>query len=291
MEVKTNATENGLMIFQNEEFGSVRTVMIDDEPWFVGKDVAEALGFKRTADALSAHVDDEDKNFVKVGEIPTLNVASPRGLYIINESGLYSLILSSKLPNAKKFKRWVTAEVLPALRKTGTYTIQNMSTDEKMQIIAQGCNELKTDLLEVKSVTQDLSTRVDIIEKSLDVLDSAKNFGKKKRLMDTVVAKACSFTDGNVVHQVLWRKNFIMNNYARIKRAFDVARIGQIPASQFDTALEMAQSYYPRDNYIQNKIAGWQGEREKNTIDDKVLIALLQYLRDTNDGQINPFKG
>lgn len=109
--------------------------------------------------------------------------------------------------------------------------------------------------------------------------------------MDTVVAKACSFTDGNVVHQVLWRKNFIMNNYARIKRAFDVARIGQIPASQFDTALEMAQSYYPRDNYIQNKIAGWQGEREKNTIDDKVLIALLQYLRDTNDGQINPFKG
>ena len=69
----------------------------NDEPWFVGKDVAEALGFKRTADALSAHVDDEDKNFVKVGEIPTLNVASPRGLYIINESGLYSLILSSKL--------------------------------------------------------------------------------------------------------------------------------------------------------------------------------------------------
>lgn len=81
---------------------------INDEPWFVGKDVAEALGFKRTADALSAHVDDEYKNFVKVGEIPTLNVASPRGLYIINESGLYSLILSSKLPDAKKFKRWVT---------------------------------------------------------------------------------------------------------------------------------------------------------------------------------------
>lgn len=78
---------------------------INDEPWFVGKDVAIALGFKRTADALSAHVDDEDKNFVKVGEIPTLNVASPRGLYIINESGLYSLILSSKLTDAKKFKR------------------------------------------------------------------------------------------------------------------------------------------------------------------------------------------
>ena len=286
MEAKTNATENGLMIFQNEKFGSVRTVMIDDEPWFVGKDVATALGYKDTDQTIRKNVDEEDKLTRLID-----GAGQKREAIIINESGLYSLILSSKLPDAKKFKRWVTAEVLPALRKTGAYTIQNMSTDEKMQIIAQGCNELKTDLLEVKSVTQDLSTRVDIIEKSLDVLDSAKNSGKKKRLMDTVVAKACSFTDGNVVHQVLWRKNFIMNNYARIKRAFDVARIGQIPASQFDTALEMAQSYYPRDNYIQNKIAGWQGEREKNTIDDKVLIALLQYLRDTNDGQINPFKG
>ena len=112
-----------------------------------------------------------------------------------------------------------------------------------------------------------------------------------KRLTDTVKAKAYSFTGNNGNYQLLWRRNFIQNNYARIKRAFDVARIGQIPASQFDTALGMAQSYYPRDNYIQNKIAGWQGEREKNTIDSKVLIALLQYLRDTNDGQINPFKG
>lgn len=286
MEVKTNATENGLMIFQNEEFGSVRTVMIDDEPWFVGKDVAEALGYSDPRGVISKKVDTEDRGVAKM--------ATPSGkqdMTIINESGLYSLILSSKLPNAKKFKRWVTAEVLPTLRKTGTYTIQNMSTDEKMQILAQGCSELKTDLIEVKSVTQDLSNRVDAIEKSLDVLDSAKNSGKKKRLMDTVVAKACSFTGNDGNYQVLWRQNFIMNNYARIKRAFDVAKIGQIPASQFDTALEMAQSYYPRDNYIQNKIAEWQGKREKNTIDNKVLIALLQYLRDTNDGQINPFRG
>ena len=287
MEVKTNATENGLMIFQNEEFGSVRTVMINDEPWFVGKDVAVALGYKDHTNALKSHVDAEDKT--RGWQITT--PSGKQDLVIINESGLYSLILSSKLPDAKKFKRWVTAEVLPALRKAGTYTIQNMSTDQKMQIIAQGCSELKADLLEVKSVTQDLSNRVDAIEKSLDVLDSAQNSGKKKRLMDTVVAKACSFTGNDGNYQLLWRKNFIMNNYARIKRSFDVARIGQIPASQFDTALEMAQSYYPRDNYIQNKIAEWQGRREKNTIDKDVLIALLQYLRDTNDGQINPFKG
>lgn len=192
MEAKTNATENGLMIFQNEKFGSVRTVMIDDEPWFVGKDVATALGYKDTDQTIRKNVDEEDKLTRLID-----GAGQKREAIIINESGLYSLILSSKLPDAKKFKRWVTAEVLPALRKTGAYTIQNMSTDEKMQIIAQGCNELKTDLLEVKSVTQDLSTRVDIIEKSLDVLDSAKNSGKMKRLTDTVKAKAYSFTGNN----------------------------------------------------------------------------------------------
>lgn len=290
MEVKTNATENGLMIFQNEEFGSVRTVMIDDEPWFVGKDVAEALGFKRTADALSAHVDDEDKNFVKVGEIPTLNVASPRGLYIINESGLYSLILSSKLPNAKKFKRWVTSEVLPALRKTGTYSMPNMTVSDQIKLLAEGYSEVETRLEEIQGVTQDLDSRIECIEKTLDVLESNNNAGKLLNLKRAVVAKSYELTAGNGVYEVLWQRNFIANNYSNIKRSFDVARIGQIPASQYDTAMEMARSWKPRDIYLQNKIAEMQGQREKNLLGDKKLIALLQYLRDTDDGKINPFK-
>lgn len=290
MEVKTNATENGLMIFQNEEFGSVRTVMIDDEPWFVGKDVAEALGFKRTADALSAHVDDEDKNFVKVGEIPTLNVASPRGLYIINESGLYSLILSSKLPNAKKFKRWVTSEVLPALRKTGTYSMSNMTVSDQIKLLAEGYSEVETRLEEIQGVTQDLDSRIECIEKTLDVLESNNNAGKLLNLKRAVVAKSYELTAGNGVYEVLWQRNFIANNYSNIKRSFDVARIGQIPASQYDTAMEMARSWKPRDIYLQNKIAEMQGQREKNLLGDKKLIALLQYLRDTDDGKINPFK-
>lgn len=111
---------NNLQVFNNAEFGSVRTVAIDNEPWFVGKDVADALGYKDSSDALRNHVDDEDKILVKVGEIPTLKISN-YGAYIINESGLYSLILSSKLPSAKKFKRWVTSEVLPSIRKTGHY--------------------------------------------------------------------------------------------------------------------------------------------------------------------------
>lgn len=107
--------EKQLQVFDFDG-SNVRTVTINDEPYFVGKDVATILGYKRTADALKAHVDDEDKltrQFTDSGQ--------NREMKVINESGLYSLILSSKLSSAKKFKRWVTSEVLPAIRKTGAY--------------------------------------------------------------------------------------------------------------------------------------------------------------------------
>lgn len=107
---------NELQVFSNSEFGTVRTLLIDGEPWAVGKDVATALGYKDTNQALRKHVDEEDKltrQFNGSGQ--------SRDMYIINESGLYSLILSSKLPGAKKFKRWITSEVLPAIRRTGKY--------------------------------------------------------------------------------------------------------------------------------------------------------------------------
>ena len=109
---------NELQIFQNQEFGEVRSLVINNEPWFVGKDVAEALGYAKPTDAVRKQVDEDDRG--------VSNLETPGGkqnLVIINESGLYSLILSSKLPNAKKFKRWVTSEVLPALRKAGRYEI------------------------------------------------------------------------------------------------------------------------------------------------------------------------
>lgn len=105
---------NELQVFENQEFGSVRTVAHNNEPWFVGKDVAEALGYKRARDAIRDHVDDEDKEAVK-----HRTLGGVQNMTIINESGLYCLVLSSKLPTAKKFKRWVTSEVLPALRKNG----------------------------------------------------------------------------------------------------------------------------------------------------------------------------
>ncbi len=108
---------NDIMIFNNPEFGQIRTVEVGGEPWLVGKDVAVALGYSNTRDALERHVDAEDKNTVVN---PDGNRGNPN-MTIINESGLYSLVLSSKLPGAKKFKRWVTSEVLPSIRKHGAY--------------------------------------------------------------------------------------------------------------------------------------------------------------------------
>ena len=105
------------MIFKNPEFGQIRTVVIDSDAWFVGKDVALVLGYADVNKAIAMHVDDEDK---KLND-KTSPSFGQRGATLINESGLYSLILSSKLPNAKKFKSWVTSEVLPAIRKTGGY--------------------------------------------------------------------------------------------------------------------------------------------------------------------------
>lgn len=110
---------NGLQTFANEEFGAVRSLMIEDMPWFVGRDVATALGYAKPRNAISVHVDDEDKNSALIqGAIQGGTQGNPN-MTIINESGLYSLILSSKLPAAKRFKRWVTSEVLPAIRRTG----------------------------------------------------------------------------------------------------------------------------------------------------------------------------
>ena len=108
---------NEIRIFKSEEFGEIRTVEICGEPWFVGKDVAETLGYERPTKAVSDHVDGEDRDEVPIQD----PIGRMQNTAIINESGLYSLILSSKLPSVKAFKRWVTSEVLPSIRKHGGY--------------------------------------------------------------------------------------------------------------------------------------------------------------------------
>lgn len=133
---------NEIQIFNNPEFGQMRTLTIGDEPWFVGKDVAQVLGYERTADAVRKYIDPDDRGVAKM-ETPS----GIQEMIIINESGLYSLILSSKLPGAKKFKHWVTSEVLPSIRKHGAYmtpqTLQAalLNPDTMIQL----CQQLKAE--------------------------------------------------------------------------------------------------------------------------------------------------
>lgn len=120
-----------IKIFENKEFGKIRVENVNNEPWFVGKDVAEILGYSDTNQAIRVHVDEEDKL------IRNFNVSGQnRNMIVINESGLYSLILSSKLPKAKEFKRWVTTEILPSIRKNGGY-IQNQENLSDSELMAK----------------------------------------------------------------------------------------------------------------------------------------------------------
>ena len=151
---------NNLQIFNNNEFGEIRVLEMNNEPWFVGKDVAISLGYKDTSDAIKRHVDEDDKLtrcFTDSGQ--------GREMYIINESGLYSLILSSKLQNAKKFKRWVTSEVLPTIRKTGAYmtddTLEKALTNPDFLIdLATKLKEEKAKRKQLESVIEDNKPKV-----------------------------------------------------------------------------------------------------------------------------------
>lgn len=122
---------NELQIFENSEFGTVRTVEIDGEPWFSGKDVAEALGYSNPRKAISDHVDEEDKGVTKCDTL-----GGKQDMSIINESGLYSLVLSSKLSSAKKFKKWITSEVLPSIRRHGMYAVDELIENPDIAIKA-----------------------------------------------------------------------------------------------------------------------------------------------------------
>lgn len=131
--------------FNNEEFGNMRTLTIDGDPWFVGKDIAECLGYSNTKDALRKHVDSEDKIMGSQNATPSItdNLGRKQFPTFINESGVYSLILGSKLESAKKFKRWVTSEVLPSLRKTGTYTVVAAQPSTTSSIVVQPTSDIE----------------------------------------------------------------------------------------------------------------------------------------------------
>ena len=135
---KSEKTLAKISVFENAEFGSVRIAVIDGEPFFGGKDVASILGYSNPRDAIAKHVDNEDKGVAKCDTL-----GGTQELTVINESGLYSLILSSKLPGAKKFKRWVTSEVLPSIRKTGSYSDVPKTFAEALRLAAEQQEEIE----------------------------------------------------------------------------------------------------------------------------------------------------
>lgn len=152
---------NEVKVFENTELGKVRVVTIDNEPWFVGKDVTEILGYQNGSKALSDHVDIEDKLNNK-----SLSSLGQRGGWLINESGLYSLILSSHLESAKQFKRWVTSEVLPFIRKTGGYVsddelfIENyleFASEETREMFRHTLKTVREQKCSLKQITSMLS--------------------------------------------------------------------------------------------------------------------------------------
>lgn len=148
---------NNLQIFNNPEFGEIRSIEINGEPWFVGKDVAAALGYSNTKDALAKRVYDEDKRDGVAIRDPIGREQTPT---LINESGLYCLIFSSKLEKAREFKRWVTTEVLPSIRKTGGYQSGHMSPEVSPQGLAKLINITRRVMLDMGSTPAEVAAMV-----------------------------------------------------------------------------------------------------------------------------------
>ncbi len=198
---------NELQIFNNEEFGTVRTVTIDNEPWFVGYDVADALGYKNRSDALAKHVAEEDKQVLQKSQITTLAFVPNRGFTFINESGLYALIFGSKLESAKRFKHWVTSEVLPSIRKTGQYQMENLST------------EMKAILMHDEKIVK-IESRMDRLEFDIPLYaseaDEISNHVKRKGVVILGGKKSDAYKDRNI------RSKVYRDIYDQVKREFGI---------------------------------------------------------------------
>ena len=183
--------ENKIRVFENQEFGKVRTLELNNEPWFVGKDIASVLQYERTTKAVVDHVDDDDRKMIDGKTQSQIGIElGQRGGWLINESGLYSLILSSKIPTAKKFKRWVTSEVLPSIRKNGGYIAgQETLSDEELMakalMVAQRTIENKNKQIAEMKPKVDFYNDVTGSTDTIDIAGVAKvlnvpNMGRNK---------------------------------------------------------------------------------------------------------------
>ena len=178
--------EQQIQIFEHEAFGRIRILEIDGQPWFVGKDVAFALGYERATKAIQDHVDEEDKDGIPIRD----SIGRQQNTPVINESGLYSLILSSKLPKAKKFKRWVTSEVLPSIRRHGAYLTED--TLEKALHTPSFAAELLNNLLLQREENTVLRERIEVLMPKARYYD--RILQSKNAVQVSVIAKDYGMT-------------------------------------------------------------------------------------------------
>lgn len=219
---------NELQIFNNPEFGEIRVIELNGEPWLVGKDVAEALGYKNPRQALATNVDDEDRG--------VHSVDTPSGtqeMTIINESGLYSLVLSSKLPGAKKFRRWVTAEVLPSIRRTGSYTVPNMSKELRAIFV-----------LDHRTVEHE--QRITALEENM-VVDYTQQRTLAAKVNTTVIvalggADSQAYRDKSIRGKIYSECNRDIQNWFRVNSR------NNIPRKRFDDAVDYIERWRPSAN-------------------------------------------
>lgn len=220
---------NDIQIFNNPEFGEIRTIDQNGEPWFVGKDVAQALGYKDTVNAIKSHVDEQDKR--------GWQITTPSGeqrATIINESGLYSLCFSSKLEGAVKFKRWVTSEVLPQIRKTGSYMMPKMT--KEMQAIF---------LLDNR--TAQLDQRVTALENNA-VIDYGQQQTLKNAVNHRVVTEVLGGKDSPAYEDTHVRGMVYCELNKDLQNWFRVSARNNIPRKRFDEAIEYVNRWKPSTN-------------------------------------------
>lgn len=219
-----------LTTFTNPEFGQVRTIDVDGSPWLVAKDVAAALGYKNSRDAIARHVDEEDKGVVK-HDTPS----GEQEMVVINESGLYSLVLSSKLPKAREFKRWVTSEVLPSIRKTGSYTMPKLS--KEMQALF---------LLDDR--TQKQEARLTALENTMTVDYSQQQTLKKA--VGRVVVEALGGKSAPAYNDPHVRGKLFSECNRDVQDWFRVNSVCNVPRKDFTQAVEYIQRWKPSTNSV-----------------------------------------
>lgn len=225
--------ENELQLFKFEE-KEVRVVKVNGEPWFVGKDLTDILGYSNSRKALKDHVDKEDQQILTSRNVTLENIPN-RGLTAVNESGMFGLVLSSQLPNAKKFKHWVTSEVLPAIRKTGSYQLPQ-TPEARLKLAMEATIHLDERMTNVEK-------DVDFIKNTSEI-DSNQRF-KLRKARDRKSVEVCGGKKSNFYKDKNKRRKVFRQLEHDFKDSFVISRYEDLSKKDFDRAINFISNWYP----------------------------------------------